>query len=150
MLDLRIHHIFDIIRDLGENKEIKEHEYGHSYHIIAKDIYSKPERFKLIVSNDDICKNCNKLVNGNCIDKIDHRHDYTSKEQFNNYLDERIMTVMGFEEGQILTIFDLLKMSELYMSKIEHIYAGNDIEHTANRKLNVQKGIEVLKTKFQN
>jgi hypothetical protein len=146
MLNLRIHHIFDIIRDLGQNKEIKEHEYGHSYHIIAKKIYSKTQEFKLTISNDDICNNCTKLINNKCIDTIDHRKDYSEKELFNNYLDKRIMSIMGFYEGQIFSLDEFLNKADLYVKNIGYIYSGNDEKHTQDRKSNVFKGLDILRT----
>lgn len=151
MIKLRIHHIFDIIRDYGLKKKIEEHKYGHSYHIIANKIYKKNiQEMKLVVSSDDICKNCIKLVDNNCIDKIDHRKDYHDKELFNNYLDKRIMDIMNLEEFKILSFEELIKRSNKYIDNIEYIYDGNEDKHTQERKLNVQKGIEQIKKKLHN
>ena len=96
---------------------------------------------KLIVDNDAVCCCCNKLSAGHCIDTIDHRTDFTSKEEFNNYLDAGIMKAMNLQENQIITLRELLSLSHLYLDNIETIYRGNDPEHTLARKGNVEKGI---------
>ncbi len=146
MLNIRIHHFFDIIRDYGSGKKLIEHPYGHSLHIIAKKIINlEITEMKLVVESDDICNNCNKLLCNHCIDTITHRDDFKLKEQFNNYLDNRIMETLGLEKKQIVKFSQLINLSNLYLDNIEYIYLGNDIEHTKIRKSNVEKGIEKIK-----
>ena len=142
MLNIRIHHFFDILRDYGSNKTLEPHEYGHNYHVIGQQIYNnKISEMKLIIDNDDICQGCNKLSEKHCIDTISHRADFKSKEKFNNHIDTRIMDRMGLKQNQNITLKTLLAMSHLYTDAIELIYTGNDIEHTMMRKKNVERGI---------
>ena len=144
---LRIHHVFDIIRDLGQNKELSSHQFGHSYHLVAKEFYSGIREFKLTISNDDICGNCVKLENNICIDSVDHRKDFVSKQMFNDYLDNRIMSILKVKDGTILNHSELVDIADAYINNIEYIYSGNDKNHTEKRKSNVIKGIEILKHK---
>jgi len=139
-MNLRIHHFFDIIRDFGSGKEIKSHPYGHSYHQVAEMIRKNPHlEIKIVVSADDVCVGCKFLQDEKCKDTITHRNDFTSKEEFNNYLDKRIMQVCSINEGDILTPIELCEKAKLYLEKIEWIYARNNPEHTKVRKENVIK-----------
>jgi len=142
MLNIRIHHFFDILRDYGSNKILEPHEYGHSYHIIGQQIYNNQiSEMKLIIDNDDICQGCNKLSGKQCTDTISHRADFKSKEKFNNHIDTKIMGIMRLRQNQNITLKDLLAISHLYIDAVELIYTGNDIEHTIIRKKNVERGI---------
>lgn len=146
MINIRIHHFFDIIRDYGSKNTIKAHPYGHSLHLISKQITTRETTtFKLVIKSDAICKNCNKLDNNHCIDTISHRIDFKSKEQFNNHIDNKIMEILNLEKGQTITTDELINLSHLYLKNIESIYKGNDIEHTKNRSINVEKGIKRMK-----
>ena len=116
MTELRIHHFFDIIRDYGAGKTLCEHDYRHSYHLIGNEIYAnRIDSIRLIVKNDDICRNCIMLRDGSCIDTITHRTDFTSKESFNNHLDKRIMERLGYTEGQVVPVTELIKNSYKYL-----------------------------------
>ncbi len=143
MRELRIHHFFDIIRDYGAGKALKAHEYGHSYHIIGEEIYhNKLKRIKLIAGNDDICGGCRYLDSGKCLDTIDHRADFKSKQEFNDYLDLRIMKVMGYQNGQEIQVREILRCADAYLDSLALIYEGNDRAHTELRKQNVGAGIQ--------
>ena len=86
-----------------------------------------------------------KLYDGKCIDIIDHRNDFTKKDEFNNYLDNRIIKVLEINNGDTFTFKEILQLTEEYLKNIEFIYEGNDILHTQERKKNVEKGILKLK-----
>ena len=144
---IRVHHFFDIIRDYGKGKVLSPHPYGHSYHTVGNRLISgKINEVRLFVENDDVCCSCSKLISGHCVDTIHHRVDFTSKERFNDYLDSRIMTTLGLEQGEIISIDTLLDLSCLYLEHIEELYEGNDPEHTRTRALNVKRGITLMKT----
>jgi len=142
MRELRIHHFFDIIRDYGSGKTADPHPYGHSYHLAAGEIYeNKLTRIKLIINNDDICANCEKLEEGHCIDTIDHRADFSGKQEFNNHLDKKIMACMNYYDGQLVDVKEIIRNAGKYIEEIYELYDGNDIEHTRARKENVKSGI---------
>lgn len=146
---IRIHHFFDIIRDHGKGKALSPHPYGHSYHMVAGRLLSgEIKQIRLVIENDAVCCNCSKLISGHCIDTIDHRTDFTSKEQFNDHLDARIMKTLGLEQGQIITTRELLDLSSLYLEQIEYLYEGNAPEHTRMRAIHVRRGIDLMKTAY--
>lgn len=50
-LELRIHHFFDTIRDLGAGKDLQPHPYGHSLHKVAALIRKDPQIKIRLVTN---------------------------------------------------------------------------------------------------
>lgn len=142
MIKLRIHHFFDILRDYGAGKELQPHPYGHSYHVIGKKIYeNKLKEFEIVVDCDDICMNCSKIENGNCIDIIDHRSDFKMKDSFNDFIDKRIMEKLNLDEGAFVKVSDVLENANLYLDNIFYIYSGNSSDHTEKRRHNVELGV---------
>ncbi len=118
--------------------------------MIGKKIYKNMvKEFKIVNGSDFICKNCNKLIGDKCIDLIDHRIDFKNKEDFNNYLDERILKAMSLSNNQIVRIEEILEKSNLYVDNIFDIYLGNSKEHTELRKINVRSGIEKKKRELK-
>lgn len=141
-MELRVHHFFDILRDFGSGKIFEPHHYGHSYHIIADTIWKNPNvKIKIVLENDNICDGCIHMVRKNCFDTISHRRDFISKEEFNNYLDRRILSVCNLKEGRILTAAEVCMKAEFYLDSIEWIYIGNDKKHTEKRKIHVIQGL---------
>jgi hypothetical protein len=142
-MKLRIHHFFDIIRDFGSGKDFFPHPYLHSYHKIANIILKDPiQRVKIVIGTDSVCEGCIKLKEHACTDIIIHRKDFTGKEEFNNYLDARIMEVCGIEADTVTNTVSLIKVSGKYIDNIHYIYSGNDKSHTEMRKLSVIKGVD--------
>jgi len=142
-MNLRIHHFFDIIRDYGRGKEFHQHQYGHSYHKVAELIRKDPKiKINIVIAADDVCEGCLYLREGKCLDKIDHRKDFSSKQEFNDNIDNKIMTACLIENGDTLNPTELCKIAKLYLKNIKSIYDGNDIEDIKNRKLNVIKGLK--------
>jgi len=141
-INLRIHHFFDILRDYGARIEIVPHQYGHSYHLIAEKIYSNNmNNIKLVLTCDAVCRDCRMLVDGHCIDTIDHREDFTLKEDFNNHIDRRILQKMNLNENDTVSYNVLLRTADLYINEMDWIYRGNDPDHTEKRRDFVIKGI---------
>lgn len=149
MRDLRIHHFFDIIRDYGSGKLLEEHSYEHSYHLVGNEIFeNRLTKIRLVIKNDDICEGCKYLSLGECTDTIHHRSDFKYKQEFNNYLDIKIMNCMGYKENQIVEIKEIIDNSQKYLDSIFEIYNGNDIHNTERRKQNVSSGIRKKKNEL--
>jgi len=146
-MKIRIHHFYDIIRDFGSGKEIKPHLYKHSYHKVAELIKSNPDlKIEIVIGADAVCNGCIHLNNGLCDDIIAYRKDFTSKEKFNNYLDQKILKVCSIKQGESISLAELFEKAQLYLKNIYWIYDGNDLENTKKRKENLIKGIKYLKT----
>lgn len=53
------HHIIGIITDHGNNVQYQPHPYGHSQHLIAKELLSDFDlNLELVPEADDICSGC--------------------------------------------------------------------------------------------
>lgn len=72
---------------------------------------------------------------------ISHRHDFTLKEEFNNYLDSRIFGVLKINEGDVVSFIEIVNKADEYLQNIAYIYSGNDIVNTNERKKYVAKGL---------
>lgn len=143
LIRLRIHHFYDIVRNFGIGKKIEPHPYGHSFHKIAQLIRSDPNlKIKIVVNCDSVCEGCSHYKGGHCDDVITHRRDFTLKEEFNNHIDERIMTKCQIKESDILMPIQLCQKAKCYLDNIEFIYLGNDEWHTRERKNNTVKGLK--------
>jgi len=147
-MNIRIHHFFDIIRDFGNNKTIVPHKYLHAYHKVAKQIRENPNvELKIVIESDAVCTGCVHLDKLICDDTISHRKDFTLKEEFNNYLDRRIIDVCGIQLSEKYSPKMLYEIANKYIENIEFIYEGNDIKHTIQRKENVIKGLHYYSKK---
>jgi hypothetical protein len=143
-MKLRIHHFFDILRDFGSGKTLSPHPYQHAYHLVAREIWNNPQLpIELVIASDAVCLGCIHLVDSTCDDVITHRADFSSKEEFNNHLDRRIMKTCGMHFSEHYTPEDLCKRAEKYLENIFFIYEGNDEEHTRERKRNVLIGVKL-------
>lgn len=147
-MKLRIHHFFDMIRDIGAGKDFGPHPYQHSYHKIAGLILADPNfEIEIIVGSDAVCEGCIHLTDGFCDDTISHRLDFTSKETFNNHLDARIIDICQIDVSKKYSPKLLVNLADRYIRNIGFIYKGNDEEHTEQRKQNVIRGLELYSAK---
>lgn len=147
-MKLRIHHFFDIIRDIGSKKEINPHPYLHSYHKVAKEILENPNlKLEIVVASDAVCSGCIHLVHSKCDDIITHRTDFRGKEDFNNYLDNRMVEICRIKTSDSFSPRELCQFAKRYIENIFYIYEGNDTHHTLIRKMNVLEGLRVYSRK---
>ena len=147
-MDIRIHHFFDIIRDFGSGKIITPHQSLHAYHKVAEQIRENPNiELNLVIQSDDVCTGCIHLETSVCDDTISHRKDFTEKEDFNNFLDKRIVDICGFQLAAKYSPELLCNLAHKYIDNIELIYEGNDIPHTLLRKENVIRGLKYYSKK---
>lgn len=142
-MKIRIHHFFDIIRDFGSGKNITPHSSLHNYHEVAEQIRENPNiEFEIVVEPDAVCAGCIHLEKSICDDTISHRTDFTLKEEFNNYLDKRIIDVCEIRSSKKYSPKVLCEIADKYIDNIEFIYEGNDFEHTELRKQNIIRGLK--------
>jgi hypothetical protein len=120
MLRLRPHHLLDIVRNIGNNREIIPHENGHNVHVITLELLNDINQdCRIIIKADDICKPCKKLNNqGKCTDILHQPEFPVSKQEYNDELDTRILNHLGMEPG---TIMKLKEFIELAAADLENI-----------------------------
>jgi hypothetical protein len=98
-MQLRPHHILDIISGHGNGIEYEPHPYGHSQHIVAPRLLSDLDlKIQLVLNSDDICRGCKYLMpDGKCKDVLAQLTPSPSKQAYNDVLDSRL-----FDEFSIL------------------------------------------------
>jgi len=104
-MQLRPHHILDIITGHGQGIEYTPHPYGHSQHIVAPKLLSNLDlKIKLVLTADDICKGCEHLLSdGKCKDILAQLTPSPSKQAYNDVLDSRLFDHFKISPNTILT-----------------------------------------------
>ena len=145
MLDLRPHHIIDIVRDLGRNKDFVPHRYGHDYHTVAKNITENINQVvRLVISSDDICSPCIHLLPDNNCSDIMPGHVYSeSKQIYNDSLDREIIRNLSLEINMEISVKDFLLRLARNMHVIDKIYLYSE-EIIMQRKSAFKKGLMKL------
>ncbi len=122
-MQLRPHHILDIISDHGLGIEYQPHPYGHSLHIVAPDLLSNLDlKIKLVLKADDICKGCKHLMSdGKCNDVLAQLNPSPSKQAYNDVLDCRLFDNFEIEINSVITTRNYLKIVNDKVPGIEKI-----------------------------
>jgi len=136
-LTIRIHHFFDIIRVLRSGKKLEANDlYKHSYHKVANTIRDFPDlKMKIVMDLDSVCDGCIHNKDGKCDDPLTIIKGFTMKNDYNNYLDKRILEKSNISEGDIVTPRLICKSAYKYIDNIYQIYElAPKIEIDARKK----------------
>lgn len=146
MLHLRPHHLIDIIRNIGLERPLKPHPYGHAQHIITQAILDGSEKeFMLAVRADDLCRPCIHLApGGKCKDILSQLKEPVLKQDYNDLLDRRLLGFFGLEEGIIVSLSDFLQMIENRFEELLPVCL-HPKEDLASRREGLLKGLELLR-----
>lgn len=155
-MNLRIHHFFDIIRDLRQGEKIEANRnYKHSYHTVANILMNSPfTKMKIVVGIDSVCNGCIHNNYGNCDDTLTHKPGFTMKNDYNDYLDKRILEKLNWSEGDIVTPEKICESADVYIDNIYQIYDKDPVEKIESRKKEFIEGLKFysghndLKLKF--
>ena len=122
-MQLRPHHILDIISAYGKGMDYHPHPYGHSLHIVAPKLLSDLElKIKLVLGSDDICEGCEHLLpDGKCKDVLAQLTPSPSKQAYNDALDIRIFDDLSFEPDTVITTREYLETVNNKLPGIEKI-----------------------------
>jgi hypothetical protein len=142
-MTIRIHHFFDIIRDLKTGEKIEaDTNYDHSFHSVANTLRDSPDiRMKIVVGPDSVCDKCIHNINGNCDDSLTSKIGFTMKNDYNNYLDKRILGKYNISEGDIVTPVKICKSAYKYIDNIYEIYVLDPKEKIDDRKKEFIEGL---------
>jgi hypothetical protein len=145
MLHLRPHHLTDIIRNIGHNRPLKPHPYGHAQHLVTQKILDGSERsITLVVGADDLCLPCIHLQNdGLCNDVLPQLEIPMRKQTYNDDLDHRLLLFFGLHEGNTISLYDFLCLIEKRFDKIVPLCL-HPKEDLAYRREGLRKGLEML------
>lgn len=145
MLELRAHHILDIVRNIGNNRPRTPHEYGHLVHIITEELETNPDQeCKLVIKNDAICGPCKMLTgDGLCNDILPQLENSVSKQTYNDSLDAKLMQFLGLEENTVMPIRNFLMIIDERLEEIVPL-CTHPKEEPGYRKNGLRKGLDIL------
>jgi len=146
MLRLRPHHILDIVRNIGNNRSLVPHEYGHLVHVITQEIIDDVNQYcKLVIENDDICGPCKMLDKQNrCMDVLHQLDVPVSKQEYNDDLDKRILDYLKIEPDTIIRISEYLRIIASDLDNIADI-CTHPREDPEYRRNGLKNGFKMLK-----
>lgn len=123
MLKLRPHHVLDIVRNIGHERKIEPHPFGHDLHVVTNKIIDDIDQpLLLVVGADDICIPCTKLnTDGICVDVLPQCDDKPSKQKYNDSLDRKVLNYLNLNEGEQLTVREYLNCVNDMLNGIEKI-----------------------------
>ena len=109
-MDLRPHHVLDIVTSIGHDVEFRPHPYGHAVHTVAEAILADTDlEATLVVAADEICRPCVHLQpDGSCDDL--RSSSRTSKQEYNDDLDRRLLEYLGLQAGATMTVRQYLEI----------------------------------------
>jgi hypothetical protein len=122
-MNLRPHHIIDIITGHGDNVQYQPHPYGHSQHLVAPKLLSDLDlKIKLVIGADDICAGCKNLMpDGKCGDVLAQIKPSPSKQAYNDVLDSRLFDHFLLSPNCIITTRKYLEIVNNNIPGIEKI-----------------------------
>jgi len=143
IMTIRIHHFFDIIRDLRTGEKIMpDTNYKHSYHSVANTLRDSPDiKMKIVVGTDSVCNGCIHNVNGKCDDPLTIKQGFTMKHDYNEWLDKRILGIYNLSEGKVITPEKICKSADKYIDNINEIYTLDSKEDIDARKKEFIEGL---------
>ena len=123
IMELRPHHILDIVKSYGAGSAFRPHPYGHAVHTVAKQILSDLEiKVRLIVGSDEICQPCIHLQpDGLCDDVLHQLNPPISKQTYNDDLDRRLLAYLGLTACTVMTVREYLTIINDHVPGIEQL-----------------------------
>jgi len=122
-MQLRPHHVLDIVTNHGNGKESRPSAYGHSEHIVAPKLLSNLDlKVKLVLDADDICVGCKHLLpDGKCKDVLAQLNPSPLKQAYNDVLDCRLFDYLSIEVDSVMTTRNYLILVNKKVPGIEKI-----------------------------
>jgi hypothetical protein len=147
MICLRPHHLIDIIRNIGQERPVVPHPYGHAQHVITAMILDHTvKEVKFIIGADDLCGPCIHLdKNGLCNDVLPQLDTKPSKQCYNDELDHRVMDYLGIHEGEIMQLDCFIDLIGHHLTELCSI-CTHPKEDRENRLSGMEVGIKKLKS----
>jgi len=122
-VQLRPHHILDIISASGKGIVYEPHPYGHSLHLVAPRLLSNlDQKIKLVLDADAICEGCMHLMpDGKCKDVLAQLNPSPSKQAYNDVLDCRLFDNLSIEPNAMISTREYLEAISQTVPGIEKI-----------------------------
>ena len=150
MLHLRPHHLIDIIRNIGLNRPLAPHPYGHAQHLVTRKIMDGSENeIRMVVGADDLCAPCIHLTKTGLCDDILPQFDFPARKQtYNDELDHRLLVFLGLREDSTVSLPEFLWMIDNRIDEIVPLCL-HPKEDTTYRKEGLRRGLNILIRKTQ-
>jgi hypothetical protein len=125
VIDMRPHHLLDIINQFGHGQSFEPHPYGHAVHLVAEAALKDLDlKVRFVAAADEICSPCIHLqANGQCDDLVRSVSPPRSKQQHNDCLDRRLFDYMAIHEGSVMTVRQFLQIVAAKLPGLERICA---------------------------
>jgi hypothetical protein len=145
IIELRPHHLLDIIRDYGDGIVYQPHEDGHALHLVAGEVLERlDQEIIFVIAADSICRPCRRLRrDGSCADVLSQLAEPVSKQSYNDALDRRLWDYLELDRGNRLTVRQFLKQVSRRLAGLERLCAHPG-EDEAARRAGMQKGLARL------
>jgi hypothetical protein len=144
-LELRPHHLLDIVSDYGHGIRHQPSAYGHALHRVANEVLGRlDQEITFVIAADAICQPCRHLnSDGQCDDVLDQLVEPVSKQRYNDELDGRLWSYLGLDKGNRMTVQQFLMRVHQHLPGIETLCAhpGEEQEH---RRVGLQEGLKRL------
>jgi hypothetical protein len=123
IMQLRPHHVLDIVSSYGHDEKFKPHEYGHAVHTVALSITADiDQQVEFVVGADEICKPCKHLrPDGQCDDIVHQLNPSQSKQEYNDNLDNKLFEYLGFLVNSVMTMREYLEIVNRKVPGIERV-----------------------------
>lgn len=120
-MQLRPHHIVDIVTTYGKGGRFTPSKKGHSQHIVAPKLLSNLDmKIDFVVAADDLCKGCKHMLSdGRCDDLLSTSKK--SKQVYNDSLDTALLDYLLIEQNSVMTVRKYLEMINDKVPGIEKI-----------------------------
>lgn len=147
MIRLRPHHLIDIIRNIGQERPLVPHPYGHAQHLITQTLLGGTDhQIMLVDDSDDLCLPCSHLDdNGHCGDVLSQLEVSVSKQKYNEALDQRLFHFLQVEPGTVVSLGSFLVMVQGRFEELVPLCL-HPMEDFNQRRDGLRKGLVILKS----
>lgn len=146
MIRLRPHHLIDIIRNIGHERPVEPHPFGHAQHLITRMLLDGSNHEIMLVGYaDDLCAPCQHLNDaGLCEHSLPQLEVSVSKQKYNDALDNRLFHFFDMESGSVISLGSFLVMIQSRFEEVVPLclHPEEDFDY---RRAGLRKGLVKLK-----
>lgn len=124
-MDLRPHHLLDVVTSIGQGQAFAPHPYGHNVHLVAAAVLAGIDwTARFVIGADEICRPCRHLGgDGRCDDLLQQLQPPLSKQLYNDRLDAKLMDYLGMKPDAEMTVRRYLDLVDRHLPGIENLCA---------------------------
>ncbi len=123
VVKIRPHHLFDILRDYGNNVVMEPHPFGASVTEVTNKILRSVYPIVMVPRVDSICETCSMLKNEICQAMI--REDLIMSG-YNDDLDDKLFRLMDLKPFMQITLKDFVNIADVKLDIILKQFTSPD------------------------